>query len=88
MGEIENNYLTVQQIKMIVKETIAQLKIDECLAKPQLTAGEAGKYYGKSRVNFWVKKGLLRPICQNGKGSKIYYRHQDIIKLSELNFHD
>ncbi|OYD42279.1 hypothetical protein [Sphingobacterium cellulitidis] len=84
MGEIEKKYLLSEEdIRTIVIETISLYKQDEVLAKPQLIFKEACKYYGEIRVRKWIKSGLLKPQSQNGKGSKKYYSHKQIIKLSQ-----
>lgn len=69
-------------------EDVAELLVNKTLAKPQLTQKEAFEFYGKERVSRWIKHSLLKPICQNGKGSKIYYDHLVIIKLSREFHHE
>ncbi|WP_313266498.1 hypothetical protein [Sphingobacterium sp.] len=87
MGEI-TFMLTEEQLKEIIIGAIATYKIDETLAKPQLTISEAKRYYDITRVNKWIKSGALKPESQNGKGSKVYYSHKRIIELSKQWRHD
>ncbi|MEI2271810.1 hypothetical protein OHD16_06615 [Sphingobacterium sp. ML3W] len=87
MGEI-TFMLTEEQIKQIIIETIATYKIDEVLAKNQLTFTEGCKYYGPNRFRKWIKSGLLKPESQNGKTNKVYYSHKKIIQLSKQWRHD
>lgn len=75
--------LLEEDIRNIVTETIALYKIDDFLAKPQLTYREACDHYGVNRVKRWIKHGLLKVESQNGKGSKKYYSHKKIIQLSK-----
>lgn len=64
-------------------EKVALFLVNKTLAKPQLTFKEATDLYGQLRIKKWISAGLLKPISQNGKGSKVYYQHKKIIQLSE-----
>lgn len=82
-----NITLTIDELKELVTTIIALDKVDKTLAKPQLTKLEAERLYGSQRVSKWIKAGLLKPVSQNGKGSKIYFSHKKIIDLSMKSFH-
>ncbi|MFD2599870.1 hypothetical protein ACFSQ3_13010 [Sphingobacterium corticis] len=63
-------------------EQIAEYLVNKTLSKPQLTQREASELYGEQRVGKWIRAGLLKPASQNGRGTKTYYDHKKIIKLS------
>lgn len=79
--------LTRDQIKDLIKESIFEYNQNELLKKPQLTAREICNLYGKERFLRWKKFNLLKPISQNGKGSKVYYLHSVVLKLSIESHH-
>ena len=79
--------LTLDELKELITTIISLDKVDKALSKPQLTKLEAERLYGDQRVNKWIKAGLLKPVSQNGKGSKIYFSHKKINDLSMKSFH-
>lgn len=79
--------VSLEDLTAVVNSIIAKDKIDITLAKPQLVKYEAEKLYGKQRILKWIKAGLLKPVSQNGKNSKIYFSHKKIIELSQKSFH-
>lgn len=85
--EVYNITLSLEDLKQLVTTIIAKDKVDKTLSKPQLVKYEAEKLYGKQRILKWIKAGLLKPVCQNGKNSKIYFSHKKIIELIEKSFH-
>lgn len=85
--EEEVFYLTREQLKDIIKESIFEYHQNELLKKPQLTTREISELYGAERLKKWKKFKLIKPISTNGKGSKIYYSHANVIKLSKESHH-
>ncbi|MGJ1420456.1 hypothetical protein ACR79T_12585 [Sphingobacterium spiritivorum] len=87
-GEITINY---EDFLSIVKEVallqIANASIDEAMSKPQMNMTEAYRYFEMSRVNKWIKAGLLKPTSQNGKGAKKYLSTKKMIELSLKSYH-
>ncbi|MDM1049501.1 hypothetical protein [Sphingobacterium hotanense] len=79
--------LTLQDLTAVVNSIIAKDKIDITLSKPQLSRLEAERLYGEQRIKKWIKAGLLKPVSQNGKNSRIYFSHKKIIDLSQKSFH-
>lgn len=78
---------SLEDLTALVHSIIARDKVDITLSKPQLSRLESERLYGEQRVTKWIKAGLLKPVSQNGKNSKIYFSHKKIIELSQKSFH-
>jgi len=61
-------------------------KIQDFISKVQVTRKQIVDAFDKTTYESIRKE--LRPVRQNGKGSKVYYRVSDILKLVELSIHD
>ena len=81
------NVFSFDQLQDAVRLVLREKELDNFLAKPQINRTELLKYYGAERSRKWLKANLLKPISQNGKGSKVYYDHKKVIELSKSSFH-
>lgn len=79
--------ISLSDLKAIVYSMVSDHKIDKITSKLQLTFTEACELYGDNRIRKFIKSGLLKPISQNGKGSKVYYSHKKIIQLTQNSYH-
>lgn len=75
------------EMKTLTVSEIAEYLVDRTLSKPQLTYTEACEYYTRNRVDFWIRKKLLKHESQNGKGKTKFYSHKKIIELSKNSYH-
>lgn len=79
---------TVDDLRAVVSAIMADAKIEKLLKNPQLILSEAQAIYGENRINEYIKRGMLKPVSQNGKGAKKYYSHKRIIYLTTQSFHN
>ena len=85
---MENTIIQISLVDLtaLVHSLISDQRIDKALSKPQLTFKEACELYGEVRVRKYNKSELLKPVSQNGKGSKIYYSHKKLNQLIQNSY--
>ena len=79
--------LSLSDLRAVVISMVSDERIDKVTSKPQLTFTEACSLYGDVRIRKFIKSGLLKPVSQNGKGSKTYYSHKKITQLIQNSYH-
>jgi len=79
--------LELNDLKALVHSLISDERIDKVTSKPQLTFKEACELYGEIRIRKYIKSELLKPVSQNGKGSRVYYSHKKITQLIQNSYH-
>lgn len=79
--------ISLSDLRAVMVSLMSDERIEKLTNRPQLSFKEACELYDEVRIRKYIKSGLLKPISQNGKGSKVYYSHKRIIELTQNNYH-